>query len=214
MVLGLQGGKNLSEASHRHLLDFPFHFQLQKVKVRLGGWFDTVWFDGILLILNGNVNKNYRLRCGKLGSCIITIFNSPFRIAGLQNLTLSASSFYLQSVMFFWSIFFSFSSGSFRKWSSVLPGLKIHLLLQWFQIHQQSDLPALRLQWPWGSISLLSSFFSQSRRPIRHIRKRCRTAYCGRCSFRWPVSVWRSLSGATWRFSGTTPLPKSQFLVR
>jgi len=30
----LQRGKNLSEASYRHLLDFSFHFQLQKVEVR------------------------------------------------------------------------------------------------------------------------------------------------------------------------------------
>jgi hypothetical protein len=32
---GPQGGKNLSEASYRPLLDFPFHFQLQKVEVVL-----------------------------------------------------------------------------------------------------------------------------------------------------------------------------------
>jgi len=34
----LQRGKNLSEASYRHLLDYSFHFQLQKVEVRLRGW--------------------------------------------------------------------------------------------------------------------------------------------------------------------------------
>jgi len=33
--MGPQGGKNLSEASYWHLLDFPFHFQLQKVEVVL-----------------------------------------------------------------------------------------------------------------------------------------------------------------------------------
>jgi hypothetical protein len=39
-----QGGKDPSEASYRHLLDFPFHDPLQKVKVVLvfGLWLGKV----------------------------------------------------------------------------------------------------------------------------------------------------------------------------
>jgi len=33
-----QEGKDPLEASYRHLLDPPFHFQLQKVEVELIGW--------------------------------------------------------------------------------------------------------------------------------------------------------------------------------
>jgi len=35
--MGLQGGKNLLEASYQHLLDPPLHLQLQKVEVELIG---------------------------------------------------------------------------------------------------------------------------------------------------------------------------------
>jgi hypothetical protein len=65
--MGLQGGKNLSEASYRHLLDFPFQFQLQKVEVRLRGWLlITIRFDKNVLILIEKVNKNYRLPLKRL----------------------------------------------------------------------------------------------------------------------------------------------------
>jgi len=37
--MGLQGGKNLSEASYRHLFDPKFHFKLQKVEVGLLNYF-------------------------------------------------------------------------------------------------------------------------------------------------------------------------------
>ena len=33
-----QGAIKLLRASYRHLLDFPLHFQLQKVEVELKGW--------------------------------------------------------------------------------------------------------------------------------------------------------------------------------
>jgi hypothetical protein len=67
MVYGLQGGRNPSEASYRHLLDFPFHFQLQKVEVRLRGWLlKTMRLDKKLLILIEKVKKNYRLLLKRL----------------------------------------------------------------------------------------------------------------------------------------------------
>jgi hypothetical protein len=33
--MGLQGGKNLSEASYRHLLDFFFHSSSKRLRLRL-----------------------------------------------------------------------------------------------------------------------------------------------------------------------------------
>jgi hypothetical protein len=58
--MGLQIGKNPSEASYQHLLDPPFHLQLQKVEVELISWLlKTMGFDKKVLSLIGKVNKNY-----------------------------------------------------------------------------------------------------------------------------------------------------------
>jgi len=34
---------------------------MESPKGELGGWFKTLWIDKSLLILEGNINKNYRL---------------------------------------------------------------------------------------------------------------------------------------------------------
>jgi hypothetical protein len=50
------------EASKWNLLEIPIHNPLQKVEVGLAGRFESLWFNKTLLILSGNVNKNYFLR--------------------------------------------------------------------------------------------------------------------------------------------------------
>ncbi len=56
-----QGAIKLLRASYWHLLDFPIHFQLQKVEACLAGWLlKMMWSDRNVLIPVEKVNRNYR----------------------------------------------------------------------------------------------------------------------------------------------------------
>jgi hypothetical protein len=63
--MGLQRGKNLSEASYWHPLDSPFHVHLQKVEVVFGiivrSGISSIYVDSIakLLIFFKKVNNNF-----------------------------------------------------------------------------------------------------------------------------------------------------------
>jgi hypothetical protein len=73
-------------------LDFSFHFQLQKVEVRLRGWIlETRGFDKNVLILIEKVNKNYSLLLKRVYEGRI-LENHEYRKECFTDLTVSVRS--------------------------------------------------------------------------------------------------------------------------